>query len=287
MTVNDNNTASAETTILGSVSTPPCPAPSNTVDCIPADSDSHSIGTVRSAPDGTLWLGNGDGSDWSRVDPMALRTYDEQSFAGKIMHIDRNGMGLPGHAFCPTDTDLTHVCTKLYAKGLRNPFRFTLRPGTGPVVGDVGWEEQEEIDLVTRAGPELRLALLRGDGPHIGLPGPAPAARRSTRTRARRRPPRRPTTSTRTTQSNDYQAAIVGGPLYHGRPVPERLRRATSSSATTCTASSSGSSSTRTGHVTGAQPFATGWPGRVDLELGPGNDSTTPTSATATPAPDR
>ena len=53
--------------------TPPCPAPSNTVDCIPADSDSHSIGTVRSAPDGTLWVGNGDGSDWSRVDPRALR----------------------------------------------------------------------------------------------------------------------------------------------------------------------------------------------------------------------
>src|SRR5947199_412268 len=83
-TVADNNTASAETVVLGSMGTPPCPAPSNTVDCIPADNDSHSIGTVRSAPDGTLWLGSGDGADWSRVDPVALRTYDEQSFAGKI-----------------------------------------------------------------------------------------------------------------------------------------------------------------------------------------------------------
>src|SRR5439155_1522115 len=83
----------------------------------------------------TLWLGNGDASDWTKVDPMALRTYDEQSFAGKIIHIDRNGMGLPGHAFCPGDNDLTHVCTKLYAKGMRNPFRFTIRQGTGPVFG--------------------------------------------------------------------------------------------------------------------------------------------------------
>ena len=43
------------------------------------------------------------------------------------MHVDRNGNGLPGHPFCPADTNLTHVCTKVYAKGLRNPFRFTLR----------------------------------------------------------------------------------------------------------------------------------------------------------------
>src|SRR5438309_11531385 len=63
VTVNDDNTVSAETVILGTISTPPCPAPSNSVDCIPSDMDSHSIGTVRSAPDGTLWLGNGDASD--------------------------------------------------------------------------------------------------------------------------------------------------------------------------------------------------------------------------------
>ena len=104
-------------------------------------------GRCRSAPDGTLWFGMGDGSDWSRVDPRALRTYDEQAFAGKVMHVDRNGNGLPGHPFCPSDTNLTHVCTKVYAKGLRNPFRFTLRDGTNPVIADVGWENYEEIDL--------------------------------------------------------------------------------------------------------------------------------------------
>jgi hypothetical protein len=63
------------------------------------------------------------------------------------MHIDRNGKGLPGHAFCPQDNDLTHVCTKIYASGLRNPFRFTLRPGGGLAIGDVGQTDWEEIDF--------------------------------------------------------------------------------------------------------------------------------------------
>ncbi len=63
--------------------------------------------------------------------------------------MDRNGNGLPGHPFCPTDNDLTHNCTKVAAIGFRNPFRFSLRPGGDPVLGDVGWESREEIDMIT------------------------------------------------------------------------------------------------------------------------------------------
>lgn len=140
-----------ETVLLGSVAQGPCPAPANTVDCIPADGFSHAIGTVRADPDGTLWLGSGDATSWRGADAQALRTYDERSLSGKIMHVDRQGRGVGGHPFCPSESDLTKVCTKLYAKGFRNPFRFHLRPGAGPVVGDVGWETREELD-VTQAG---------------------------------------------------------------------------------------------------------------------------------------
>ena len=49
--------------LLGSVAQVPCPAPADTVDCIPADGFSHAIGTVRADPDGTLWLGSGDADD--------------------------------------------------------------------------------------------------------------------------------------------------------------------------------------------------------------------------------
>jgi glucose/arabinose dehydrogenase len=124
----------------------------NSVDCIPSDGLSHGIGTVISAPDGTLYVGVGDAAGWGEVDDKAFRTYDEESLAGKILHVDRNGLGLPGHAFCSSNTNLTHVCTKIHAKGFRNPYRFTQRPDGSLVVGDVGWERWEELDLVTAAG---------------------------------------------------------------------------------------------------------------------------------------
>ena len=184
-----------ETVLLGSVAQAPCPAPAHTVDCIPADGFSHAIGTVRADPDGTLWLGSGDGTSWRGADPQALRTYDENSLSGKLMHVDREGRGVPGHPFCPTERDLTKVCTKLYAKGFRNPFRFHLRPGAGPVVGDVGWEMREELD-VTRPRPQLRLAVLRGHVPDVGLQGHGRAAPPST-TPARPRTTRRPTSTPR------------------------------------------------------------------------------------------
>ena len=144
------NVASNAQVILGQKRTDgACPAPANTNDCIPSETDSHSIGTVRADPDGTLWVGSGDAADGDGVQPGAFRTYDETSYAGKILHIDRDGKGLAGHSFCPSDTNLAHICTKVYAKGFRNPFRFTLRgAGQGPVVGDVGWNGYEELDLV-------------------------------------------------------------------------------------------------------------------------------------------
>lgn len=140
-------TSDPETVILGKDSDQPCPVPDNTLDCITADYYWHTIGTVRSDPsDGTLWLGSGD-SHPSEVGDLSWRPFDPTSFAGKIIHIDREGRGLPGHPFCPDDTNLDHVCTKIYAMGFRNPFRFHLRPGKGPVVGDVGNGSKEEVDF--------------------------------------------------------------------------------------------------------------------------------------------
>ena len=142
------NPSDPETVILGTYNSGPCPPANNDVDCIPADARIHTIGTVKSDPvDGTLWLGSGDSTPTS-VQEQAYRTYDESSFAGKIIHIDRNGRGLANHPFCPNNTDLDDVCTKIYAKGFRNPFRFTLRSGKGPIVGDVGNGLREEIDLI-------------------------------------------------------------------------------------------------------------------------------------------
>ena len=263
-TLGTDNTVGPETPILGSRVSGPCPAPSNTVDCIPVDHSEHTIGTVRSAPDGTLWIGSGDGANSAIVDPNALRTYNEQSLSGKIMHVDRNGLGLGNHAFCPSDTDLTHVCTKLFAKGLRNPYRFTLRPGGGLALGDVGWNTYEEFELVppvgwpTSGGRATRGCITRPDTPA------ARSARRSTPRRARRPPTCCPTTSTRTcprrrswaarsTPAAQYPAAYKGS-IFLGDYATGDVRRALLDAS---------------GKLTSVVGFASGLAGPVDLEPGP------------------
>jgi glucose/arabinose dehydrogenase/PKD repeat protein len=134
--------------LLGTHTIGPCPAPSNSVDCLPSDGWSHSIGTVRADPDGTLWLGSGDAADMNVDDGVIFRTLDERSMSGKILHVDREGRGLPGHPYCRANDDLDDVCTKVYAHGFRNPFRFSLRPDGGPAVGDVGQNQWEEVNLL-------------------------------------------------------------------------------------------------------------------------------------------
>ena len=116
-------------------------------DCMASDEDSHSIGTVMFGNDGSLFVGNGDGSNYTAVDPRALRSQNVNSLSGKIMRIDPlTGSGLPDNPFydstCPTCNR-----SKVYAMGLRNPFRFTVHPVTNEVyIGDVGWNTWEEIN---------------------------------------------------------------------------------------------------------------------------------------------
>ena len=259
VTVNTNNTASGETILLGSYPTQPCPSPSNTVDCIPSDSTAHSIGTVRSAPDGTLWVGSGDGANYGGADPKAVRTHDEQTLSGKIAHVDRNGRGLSGHPFCPAVGDLSQVCTKVWAKGFRNPFRFTLRPNGLPAVGDVGWGSYEELNL---AQP----------GRNYGWPcyeGRSKAGGYSSMQTCKDFYAKEGTPAGVTFPDHFYAhdggASIIGGPTYTGGPYPDDydgdlffgdyvkgfIKRAELDSA---------------GKITGTTDFAGDWFG-VDLEL--------------------
>ena len=255
------NPQAPETVLLGSVITAPCPAASNTLDCLPADSTSHSIGTVRSAPDGTLFVGNGDGSDFNGVDQMALRTYDERSYSGKVMHVDRDGHGLPGHPFCPTDSDLTHVCTKVYAKGFRNPFRFTLKPGGGLIVGDVGWNSWEEIDLPV-AGGNYGWPCYEGNHQTPGYSQLAACA-----TVYQSGP------SAAAWPFNEYfhdqnTGTVLGGPLFTGDQYPEGYK-GDIFFGDYALALIKRLELNPDGTLAGVQPFATNVNGIVDLELSP------------------
>ena len=93
-------------------------------------------------------------------------TGDPTGLDGTILRVDPDtgdaAARQPGHGADPTTR-------RIVAYGFRNPFRFAFRPGTTEVyVGDVGWLTWEEIDRLAGhdlAGPQLRLAVLRGRRP--------------------------------------------------------------------------------------------------------------------------
>ena len=138
-------------TALNDATHPSCENLASSADCIPTDDISHSIGSVRFASDGTLFVSTGDGASFNFVDDRALRSQNIDSLAGKMLHITKTGQGITTNPFA--DNDLSHNRSKVWAYGFRNPFRFTLRPGTDvPYVGDVGWDTWEEINVATRGG---------------------------------------------------------------------------------------------------------------------------------------
>ncbi len=122
------------------------PDGSSVRDCLPADSESHTIGSVRFGTDGFLYVGNGDASSYTQVDSRALRALDVDSMAGKIFRIDPiTGQAAPGNPFHNGDPDANR--SKVWIMGLRNPFRFNVDPFDGGLwIGDVGWGTWEEIN---------------------------------------------------------------------------------------------------------------------------------------------
>jgi glucose/arabinose dehydrogenase len=150
-----------ERVLLGTAAGPSCTELPSTADCLPADLD-HVGAQLAFAPDGTLWLSTGDGGgrDEEREE-TALRALDVDSLSGKVLHVTRAGRGLPSNPFWNGDPRANR--SKVWALGLRNPFRLALDPGGGPpVVADVGRSAVEEVDLATR-GANLGWPCYEGD----------------------------------------------------------------------------------------------------------------------------
>jgi glucose/arabinose dehydrogenase len=142
---------------------------------------SHSVGALDFGPDGALYVTGGDGAsfnfaDWGQDgtplnpcgDPPggvgatlspptaeggALRSQDLRtngdpvSLDGALLRVDpATGAGLPTN---PLAGDADPNARRIIAYGLRNPFRFAVRPGTDEVwIGDVGWNSWEEVNRV-------------------------------------------------------------------------------------------------------------------------------------------
>jgi glucose/arabinose dehydrogenase/endonuclease YncB( thermonuclease family) len=169
----DTAPVSSEMVLLGSQIGPRanglstgCLSLPTSADCIPAEGSSHSAGNVKFAPDGTLFLTSGDASSFTDVDDNALRAQDINVFAGKMIHVTTSGTGVPSNPFWNGDPNATR--SKIWAYGLRNPYRFNFRPGTSvPYVGDVGWNNVEEIN-VAKAGANLGWPCYEGPGQQDG-----------------------------------------------------------------------------------------------------------------------
>jgi len=139
---------------------------------IPSLHYSHSIGDMRFAADGSLFITTGDGAhydvtDAGGFDPNgfgtgkfdasedigAFRSQSLTSLAGKVLRVDpSNGTGLASNPYWTGNPWANQ--SRVWATGLRNPFRFCLRPGTGMperlYIGDVGWNTFEEINHAAR-----------------------------------------------------------------------------------------------------------------------------------------
>ena len=112
----------------------------------------HADGALRFDHAGLLYAGFGDATA-DAVDTTALHAQDLGDLRGKIVRIDpRTGKGVPGNPYYNASQPGS-VRSKVYAFGLRNPYRFTVDQQNGTLyVGDVGWSSFDELDaFVTHA----------------------------------------------------------------------------------------------------------------------------------------
>lgn len=168
---------------------------------------SHAVGTLLFGTDGTLLISTGDGGHADQVDPGGLdpagfsdfvhpvtglkgpmspdqdagafRAQDLRTLAGKILRVDpATGFGYPSNPFY--DGDPTSLASRIWALGLRNPYRMKAVPGTGSsnpadgapgrvLVGDVGWSTWEELN-VCDGGENFGWPCLEGHEPQSQYP---------------------------------------------------------------------------------------------------------------------
>ncbi|HXQ55033.1 MAG TPA: PKD domain-containing protein, partial [Actinomycetes bacterium] len=73
---------------------------------------------------------------------------------GDVLRVDpATGNGVPGNPLYNSQAPSSNA-SRIIGYGLRNPFRFTFRPGTSELwVGDVGWNTWEEVNRMTSPTP--------------------------------------------------------------------------------------------------------------------------------------
>ncbi|HET7082909.1 MAG TPA: PQQ-dependent sugar dehydrogenase [Candidatus Limnocylindria bacterium] len=112
----------------------------------------HNGGQIAFGPDGYLYIGLGDGG--SGGDPF-MNAQARDVLLGKLLRIDVDGPPAPNKEYAiPADNPYAGDgvspdagLPEIWARGLRNPWRFSFDRATGELyIGDVGQNAWEEID---------------------------------------------------------------------------------------------------------------------------------------------
>lgn len=166
-------------------------------DGIPLLHQSHGIGSLAFGTDGTLMVTAGDSADYSTVDTGgqvaggyvndalaagilrpehnvgAYRAQLVDCLNGKMLRLDpATGEGVPSNPhFDPAEPRAAR--SRVWAIGLRNPFRMAHVPGTGDhlpsqgnpgefIISDVGWGTWEEVNHSTQASQNFGWPIFEG-----------------------------------------------------------------------------------------------------------------------------
>ena len=176
----------------------------------PIMAPSHGTGDLVFGEDNTLLISAGEGTTWvnyhtggepfpefafeeeglqfgminSMEDVGSYRSQLLQSIGGKVLRIDPiTGGGLPSNPFYDPDSPDDHI-SKVWALGLRNPFRMTLKPNSGNpnpelanpgslYIGDVGYNRWEELNVCNSPGQNFGWPRYEGQSFQPGY-GPKP-----------------------------------------------------------------------------------------------------------------
>ncbi|MEJ0102059.1 MAG: PQQ-dependent sugar dehydrogenase [Bacteroidota bacterium] len=163
---------------------------------IPIIHQSHGVGSLVFAPDGTLLVSAGDGACYNHTDRGsdgdtyfaqaltdgilrpnenvgAFRAQMINSLNGKILRINPvNGDGISNNPFYLTGSPRAPQ-SRVWAMGFRNPFRMSMKPNSGSTnpatgdigeiyIGDVGWNTYEELNIVEKAGTNCGWPIFEG-----------------------------------------------------------------------------------------------------------------------------
>jgi glucose/arabinose dehydrogenase len=168
----------------------------------------HKGGTLLFGPDGYLYIGMGDGGNAGDPSNYAQR---DDTLLGKMLRIDVDHRMHGFFYAIPPDNPYAGPglpLDEIWAKGFRNPYRWSFDRGTGDLyIGDVGqglWEEIDYQPATSSGGENYGWRLMEGNHCYD--------------------PPKGCNPDTLVLPIHEYQhifhCAVVGGYVYRGNAIP-------------------------------------------------------------------